>query len=219
MDYDFQTTASTLRIPSSAYAPIKRCSYCQSVFINDKSCESCGRSMQYHLIGEPFGPKSFYGIKERYVLNLNLFHRFFPQFENKKSPAAKSYVRNLSKRFTDMITAFNTADLIAADERKYFYAESMELIDEMLRYETHPLMLQALLEENDSSLLGTELLYYLQNASQLIKAEASWQESFLTYRLWGFVRVEYFLKVIIITASVVTMAVKYKEIISSQFGK
>ena len=67
MDYDFRINQEALRIPSTAYQPIKRCQFCQSVFITDKACESCGRSMTYHLIGEPFGVKSYYGIKERYV--------------------------------------------------------------------------------------------------------------------------------------------------------
>lgn len=219
MDYDFQTTASTLRIPTTAYRPVKRCPYCESVFINDKNCESCGRSMLYHPIGEPFGAQSFYGIKERYVEAFHPFYRFFPQFENKKSPAANSYVRKISKRFADLIAAFNSTALIAPEQRKLFYVESMVLIDELLRYEIHPQVMQSLLEENDNSLLGQELLYYLQQSIPIIVVEKNWKESFLEYRFWGLVRVDYCLKLTIITATVLTMAVKYKEIISSQFGK
>lgn len=219
MDYDFQTTSSSLRIPTAAYQSIKRCPFCQSVFIDEKSCEACGRSMLYHPVGEPFGPQSFYGIKERYIEGMNPFNRFFPQFENQKSSAARSYVRKLSKRFSDLVWAFNTSDLIVPGQRKLFYVEGMELIDELLRYQTNPQIMRSLLEENDNSLIGQELLYSLRESTNLAQAKIPWKENLLDYRLWGLVRVEYFLKVIIVSATVLTMAVNYKEIISSQFGK
>ncbi len=219
MDYDFQTPSETLRIPASAYRPIKRCSYCQSVFINEKNCESCGRSMLYHPVGEPFGAKSFYGIKERYIESMHLFNRLFPQFENKKSSTAQSYVRKLSKRFSDLITAFNSPEIIASEQRKLFYIESLELVDELLRYDVNPQLIQSLLEENDNSLVGQELFYSLAHSANQVEAEKSWIKNLLNYQLWGLIKLEYFLKVIIISATVVTMAVKYKEIISSQFGR
>lgn len=219
MDYDFKTNTDSLRIPVEAYKPIQRCRYCQSVFIDELVCESCGRSMLYHPVGDPFGPKSFYGIKQRYVESFHAFNRFFPQFENHQSAPARSYVRNLSKRFSDLISAFNTPEMIASKDRKLFYVESIELIDELLRYKTHPQIIFSLLEENDNSLVGQELLLYLQNHASDIKPEKKWNENFLEYRLWGCLRTEYFFKVVIISATVVTMAVKYKEIISSQFGR
>lgn len=175
--------------------------------------------MLYHPVGEAFGPKSFYGIKERYVDSLHALQRLYPQFENLKSSKAQSYVRKQSKRFSDLIAAFNTPGLIEAKDRRLFYVESMELIDELLRYEIPPSMIQTLLEDNDSSQVGFELLHYLQNSNQLLKPQKPWKENFLSYRLWGLMRVDSFIKVSLIAATVVTMAVKYKEIISSQFGR
>lgn len=219
MDYDFYVSTQSLRIPDSVYQAVKRCQFCNSVYINEKLCEFCGRSMLYHPVGEAFGPKSFYGIKERYIQNLQTFTRMYPQFEDRKSPIAKSYVRQLSKRFTDLLSAFNTADVIAADDRKLFYIESMELIDELLRYETHASILQALLEENDGSLIGAELLYYLAHSGSRIEPSKPWTQDFLNYRFFGLLRVEFFIKAVIISATVTTMAVIYKDIISSQFGR
>lgn len=219
MDYDFQTTPETLRIPPAAFRPVKRCPFCESVFIDDKFCESCGRSMQYHLIGEAFGPKSYYGIKERYIENMPSFTRLFSQFENKKSPNARSYVRKLSKRFADLVTAFNSPDLLMTEQRKLFYVESLELIDELLRYETDPHIIYSLLEQNDNSLIGQELIYYLQQSNQLVAADRPWKEDLSNYRLWGLIRSEFFVKALIVSATISVVAVKYKEIISSQFGK
>lgn len=219
MDYDFETISQSLRIPASAYKAAIRCRYCQSVYINENVCESCGRSMRYHPIGEPFSPKSFYGIKERYIESFQPFHRFFPQFENKQSAEAKSYVRKLSKRFSDLISAFNSSEFFQAEQRQFFYIESMELIDELLRYETHPQILESLLEENDNSLVGQELIHYLQGSANQIKGDRPWLENFLKHRLWGLIRVDFCLKTVIVTATVSAMAIKYKDIISSQFGR
>ena len=125
MDYDFQANSETLQIPTNVYRPVKRCPYCLSVFITEKSCEACGRSMLYHPVGKPFSSKSFYGIKERYLENFSKPLSIFPVFEDKQSPQAQSYSRNLSKRFSDLITAFNTPDAIDQLDRKLFYIEAM----------------------------------------------------------------------------------------------
>jgi hypothetical protein len=219
MNYDFEINTDALRVPPSAYRPVKRCPFCDSVFISDKSCEACGRSMLYHPVGDPFGPKSYYGLKERYVDSQNILVRFYPQLENKISVGAKSYVRNLSKRFADLISAFNSDSLMKNDERKFFFAESQEIIDELLRYGIAPEIIQLLLEENDNSLIGQELILYLQKARLEIFADNSWHCDFLNYRVCGLLTVEFLFKVAIITTTILIMAVEYKEIISSQFGK
>jgi len=220
MDNDFQMTQKTLQIPSSAYLPIKRCLFCQSIFINDKTCESCERSMHFHPIGRPFGAKSMYGIKERYIESLNIFNRFFPVLENKKSPIAKSYIRKIEKRFADLLSAFNSKDMIASDERKLFYVESLEIINELQRYGMDISIMQSLLEENDNSLVGQELLYYLGSEKSLIATEEKGPlKLFLDFPLWGILKVEFLLKVSIVTATILIMAVKYKDIISSQFDR
>jgi hypothetical protein len=219
MDYDFQSAPDTLRIPIDAFQPVKRCPFCYSVFINELTCETCSRSMLYHPIGVPFEAKSFYGIKERYVLSLNIFFRLFPQFENHQSILAKSYVRKLSKRLSDLIAAFNSTDLIALEHRSLFCIESKMLIDELLSYGVSSQVMQVLLEENDSSLIGQELLYYLQQSNHLLSAERPWMFKFLNYSFLGLIKTEFALKVLIISMAVVVMAVNFKEMISSQFGK
>ncbi len=219
MNYDFNSSAESLNIPQSAYKPVKRCPSCKSVFLTDNLCEACGRSLQYHPIGEPFGPKSFYGIKERYVESQHALYRFFPQFEDKTSKYANSYKRNLSKRFTDLLEAFHSDEEMVKENRKLFYAESMEIIDELLRYNVPSLMIQTVLEENDASLVGRELLIYLQYAESSVRAEKKWQQSFLDFKLWGVLRVEFALKTLLMTATVLFMAVYLREIISSQFGR
>ncbi len=219
MNYDFQTLPDVINVPKSAYKTIKRCQYCQSVFLNEKNCESCGRSLEYDLIGEPFGPKSFYGLKGRYLENQNKLQHIFPLFENKNSASARSYIRNLTKRFSDLITAFNAKDIVKPNQRKLFYVESIEIIDELLRYNFEPQLLESLLVENDNSLLGQELLLYLNQARLQIAAEPSWQNVILEYRILGVLRVNFILKTIISVVTICIVTVWFKIIISLQFGK
>lgn len=219
MDYDLRNNSEGPYIPVTAYQKIKRCPSCQSVFITDTECEACGRSLLYHPIGSPFGAKSFYGIKERYLEGQNHFVRFFPLFENQNSLIAKGYVRHLSKRFTDLVSAFNSPGMIEEKERKVFYAECIEIIDELLRYHLSAELIQTLLVENDNSLEGRDLLQYLQMAKILISAEDSWTTIFFNYRLWGVFKLESFVKLMIVLATIMTVAITYKEFFSSQVGK
>ncbi|MBC7714814.1 MAG: hypothetical protein H7177_15820 [Rhizobacter sp.] len=228
MDYElFETFSPEITpesrpaIPTSAYKPVKRCPSCQSVYLTDANCEACGRSLLYHPVGEPFSGKSLYGFKERYYATFPVYAKYFPVFEEKNTAATKTYTRMLMKRFDDLITAFGIENAIEAKNRRYFYVEMMELIDELLRYGTDPIIIQQKIEGKlleTGPLLSQELLLYLAESKNENKPARPWQEQFMNHRLGG-IRVEYILKAVLITATVVAIAVNYYEIISSQFGK
>lgn len=228
MDYEIFDTfspevspESRPAIPESAYKPIKRCPACQSVFLTDTNCEACGRSLLYHPIGAPFSAKSLYGFKERYYASFPFYMQYFPIFEEKTGAAAKMYVRQLVKRFDDLIMAFGMNNTIETKNRRYFYVEIMELIDELLRYGTDALVIQQKIENkmlDTGPLLTQELLLYLVESKKENKLSRPWGELMLNHRIGG-LRVEYILKAFLITATVVAIAVNYYEMISSQFGK
>jgi hypothetical protein len=219
MNYDFQIEQSGLNIPMTAYKPVKRCTFCQSVYLSEHFCDSCGRSLNYHPIGDSFGSKSYYGIKKKYTESFHNLHKLFPILENKKSDSAKSYIRNLEKRFADLISSFNSPDLIETKKRRFFYAECLELINELLLYGTSVKSIQVLIYENDNSLIGQELLLFLEDSKNLVLADKSCSDKILSYKIGGVLTLDYTLKVFIITTTLLTMAVAYKDIISSQFGK
>ncbi len=228
MDYEiFETfspeisSESRPTIPESAYKPVKRCPNCQSVFLTDTNCEACGRSLLYHPVGEPFSAKSLYGFKERYYASFPFYVKYFPLFEEKTAAPAKAYARHLMKRFDDLINAFGVANAIETKNRRYFYVEMMELIDELLRYGTDPLILQQKIENkvlDTGTLLTQELLIYLAETKTQNSLSRPWTEIVMNHRLGG-MRVEYILKALLITATVVAIAVNYYGVISSQFGK
>lgn len=208
-------------IPQSAYKPIKRCPSCQSVYLTDINCEACGRSLLYHPIGGPFSAKSLYGFKERYYASFPTIVKYFPFFENKVGPEARAYSRQLLKRFDDLLEAFGTLDAIVHSQRRFFYVEMLELMDELLRYGIGEKILQHKIEGRimeTGTLLTQKMLEYLTETQKENKLTKPWSELFLNHRCMG-IRVEYWLKTLVITTTVVTLAVIYYELISSQVGK
>ena len=208
-------------IPQSAYKPIKRCPNCQSVYLTDTSCEACGRSLLYHPIGEPFSSKSLYGFKERYYSSFSQFVKFFPFFENKVGPKALSYSRHLLKRFDDLLAAFGTANAISNNNRRFYYVEMLEIIDELLRYGVNPVVLQQKVENQileNGSLLSQKIIEYLHESKLENKLTKPWNVQILDEQLMG-VRIEFWLRIILITATVLAVSVNYYEIVSLQFGK
>ena len=208
-------------IPSSVYKPAKRCPSCKSVYLTDTSCEDCGRSLLYHPVGEPFSSKSLYGFKERYYVTFPLFMKFFPFFEDKRGAAAKFYSRQLMKRFEDLINAFGIENTIELKNRRYFYVEIMELMDELLRYGVDSNILKQKIENNildTGAMLTQELLLYLNESKKDNYLTRPRGQLVLEYRIGG-MRVNYILKAVMITATVLSIAVNYYGVISSQFGK
>ncbi len=208
-------------IPQSAYRPIKRCPNCQSVYLTDTSCEACGRSLLYHPIGEPFSAKSLYGFKERYYSSFPLIVKFFPFFENKLSIKALAYSRHLLKRFDDLLLAFVKPEAISNNNRRFYYVEILELIDELLRYGADPLVLEQKIEVHlmeTGSLLSQKIIEYIHESKLENTLTKPWNIMILDKFIMG-VRVESWIKIIVVTATAVALAVSYYGIISSQFGK
>lgn len=225
MNYqDYAIENARPSIPLNVFKPIKRCRYCQSVYMTDTHCEACGRSLLYHPIGEPFSGKSFYGMKERYCESLPFLVRQFTFFENFHSPEAQSFVRQISKRFDDLLEAFTEEGVIPNENRRFFYIETMEIIETLILYGTDQIVLEKKLEYSLSE--KAPLLYqalneqFVSRNNQLVKpnSKETWSENFLNYRFYG-LRIDFILKALIISATVVSVAVSFYQVISLQVGK
>ena len=211
-------------IPLNAFKPIKRCQYCQSVYMTDTHCEACGRSLLYHPIGEPFSGKSYYGMKERYCESLPFIVKQFTFFENTNSPEAQSFVRQISKRFDDLLVAFTEEGLIPNENRRFFYIETMEIIETLIFYGTDHLVLEKKLEH---SLAENSPLLYQALSEQLVSlkihlsmpiSKETLSQKILNYRFNG-LKIDFILKAVIISTTVVTVAISFYEVISLQVGK
>lgn len=209
-------------IPEGAYRPVKRCPNCQSVYLTDTKCEACGRSLLFHTIGEPFSSKSFYGIKARYIESLPTVVTFFPFLENKSDSKAKSYQRYLLKRFDELLTGFGSEAMIKSSERKFFYIESLALIDELVSYGLKEQEIILKIEEkfdDVGALLAARLIEHAGESSHLNSNPKPRLIVFLNYRLMNWLRVDFILKSSIIIAAVCAAAISYYDIISWQVGK
>lgn len=222
---DFFNDIENLRplIPTSVYKPFKRCQSCHSVYLSETHCEACGRSLSYHIIGEPFSAKSFYGIKERYCNSLPFFVRSFPFFENIESLEALLFIRQLTKRFDDLLEGFTQEGMIPNDSRRFFYIEMLALIDTLYLYGTEIKVLESKIEESlaeSSPLLFQALLedeLWTKRGSRFTKG--SWSQRILEKKIFGVLRLDFLLKASIFSATAVAVAYMSFELVSLQVGK
>jgi hypothetical protein len=180
MNYDFENEAR-IRIPKEAYLPYKRCEYCQSVYLTDNICESCGRSVRFDIIGPVFGYKSYYGIKERYINELSPIAKHYPVFESIKSNIAISYLRKLKKRLKDLSLIDEHINKNLLD------LECNLIIDELLYFHVPAQAINSLVLNN------WDLQLYLSVATQKISLKPKLMEAILNYRVGGVLRVKFIL--------------------------
>ena len=223
MNYeDFLLRDNTLSIPQEAYKPQVRCPYCQSVHLSDLLCESCGRSLLYHPIGEAFGFKSYTGLKEKYIESLSWFERWYPLYEDKLSPAAQKYSRQLEKRFDELLGALQEDSLPRNAERRFFYIELIFLIDELLDYGKTKKELSEKIERTfveSNQILSAELLRVLnESRAEVVITSQKKLDIFLQQKTLE-LRRDFILKSFFIVATLNYVAITYYEFFSSRVGK
>lgn len=213
MELDFTPNKDALYIPPSVYKLIKRCPFCQSVYLNDKDCETCGRVLNYDYIGFPFSHKSYFGLKEKYVASFSLFIRLFPVFENRNSPQTSSYKRNLQKRYKDLILGLSSTTLMKLEDRKFFLVEIQLLIREMLDYglESKELIDQIFHSSNEDFSLNHLVAYINDENLKTIPHKNAFQV-LLEYKLLGVMKVETFLRLTIFMATLIFVAMKLRYV-------
>ena len=199
MDYNFNNEAQ-FRVPVSAYQPYKRCEYCQSVYLTDNICESCGRSVRFDVIGKPFGYKSYYGIKERYINELPWLVQRYPIFETTTSDQAQALVRQLRRRLLLL------GQLQEHDDLELFFVEAYAIINELLFYSVSMQIIEA-----D---LGNHIMLknYLIEVNSSIVPKKPWLKEMLEFKVLGTMRVTFILQLI-------TMLVSLIMVVNWQYGK
>ncbi len=213
MDLDFRPDVNSIYIPKEVYRPKKRCPFCQSYFITDKSCESCGRVLDFNLIGEPFSYKSFYGLKERYINQMSFWMKLFPFFEEKDSSSAKSYKRNLIKRFKDLLLGLSSFELINDRDRLLFFVEAKNIAHELLEFGESKASIISLLEnEIGDQLLIQHLAQSISSLNEPVNPLRHWSYRMLDYRLGGVMRIELLMKFCITWAVILFTALKFRNI-------
>lgn len=194
-----------LRIrPLIAEAPdtIRRCPKCQSVFVSDFECETCGYHLDFDPYGAPMGPKSFYALREQHItsrplkgLNNELLAHFYPDWK-------RQYQRNLIHRYRLLVEYFVSDQ--KDQRRKYFLIELKDMITELVHYDVDSEViwkpLDELAERDDQILL---LIVREAIKDGQLAIEQRRQNSWLTRKWWGLLSTGTLVRIgLLLTASV-----------------
>jgi len=98
--------------------PVKNvCPGCHSVYITKDHCEACGLQLGVDLIGEPFGTRSFFTLKDDFNLNLSKLDHIQWSLAPKVflgRVEVKRYIRHILKRFNDLSSHLYSLQLAQA---------------------------------------------------------------------------------------------------------
>jgi hypothetical protein len=192
---------STPLLDGHEYQPVKSCPKCKSVFVTDTECEGCGFQLSYTPIGEAFGERSFYAFKESYWIYRSKFVQQWPLFERKTSTEAKKYKRDLLHRH-DLLLGFLLGE--SDQDRSFYWLEYKDLCIELCGYSVDPASLSQKL--NDHSFHGYAPLIheFLQELKVTLETPHTTWESFLNYKFFGILRVQFLILLGIVLAAVST---------------
>ncbi len=105
------------------------CPKCHSIFVTEKECEACGYQIGIDKLGEPFGLKSFFGIRDEYQFSYPWLFRLVPFGFGLQSKGLTKYRGALRRRFETLMTYFSL-EKGSNEERKLFLFEAREIIQE-----------------------------------------------------------------------------------------
>lgn len=195
---------STPLLDGHDYKPVKSCPKCKSVFVTDSECEGCGFQLSYSPIGEAFGEKSFYSLKDDYWIQRSRFIKSWPKFERKHSEDALKYKRDLLHRF-DLLLNFLLGE--SNDDRGLYWIEFKDLSVELCEYSLSPTLLSQKL--NDHSFHGYAPLIheYFEGLKEEELAEPTLWESFTNYKVLGVLRIKFLILMGIALAAISTASI------------
>jgi hypothetical protein len=216
MEFDFTPDSSSLVIPKNVYRPIVKCPHCQSVYVDNIRCESCGKSLNESTIGDPFSTRSFYSLKEKYLGQLNYFEKRWPIFENKNNSNARSYKRNLIKRFKDINRALNSDRLINQKNRQLFFIEIKDIVDELIEYRVNFFELKnCIFDDLEEGLLGGEMINYFKEKMFVNERPQNILQFFNNYKIGYLLSLKLICYFIIFVTIAIYTSIKFKYLLSN----
>lgn len=110
---------------------IEVCPKCESIFITNHECESCGFQFRVDRLGEPFGERSFYALRDSHVSSFPIYLKLMNiNLENKKGKKVRKYRHLLIHRFEVLADHFRLNEEMQSD----FEIELRDLISELREY-------------------------------------------------------------------------------------
>lgn len=143
---------------------VEVCPKCESIYITSRECEGCGYQFSRDRIGEAYGIKSFYAIKDQYVDSLPSIVRIFPRIESLLGNYTKKYSSDLMRRFLALTEHF----MLDKSVKSEFSVEVKDLTLEMIEFGVAD---EFFLQEK-----WGELPYWFQMSIAEAMGEYSWQK-------------------------------------------
>ncbi len=116
--------------PFEKVAVKKQCPKCGSLFVTKKECEACGFQFWVNLLGDPFGARSFFSLRDDFIHQYKWTYRmaFFTWAQYSKE--IQKYKRMLIKRFEILCGYFFDEHDKDKERRRLFLFEANEIIGE-----------------------------------------------------------------------------------------
>jgi len=152
---------------------IKRCTQCQSIFIENNVCESCGFMMDFCPLGKPLGEKSFYYMKDEYWGSLNPIVQNYPKLERKMSRNYRKYQRSLFHRYKKLLDYFYSLKDQNDLEMKLYLIELRDIIRECFQYQISEEMIFNYLERKENNFNVEEGTFIYEQVAKWINLEKS----------------------------------------------
>jgi len=195
------------------YADIKRCPRCESVFITETECESCHYQLKFDLLGEPLGERSFYTIREEYLESLGPVAKKIDFIELKDKSKIGRYTRKLLFRYNVLLDYFYNVKNDEKTRRKLFLQELKDLILELITYEASEENIWKKLDDvsdcEDNQVVNPlyqKIVEVIQEAKTKKLNKKSSIDSFISYRLFGLIRVGVVVMIVLGLSLTVSMA-------------
>jgi len=169
---------------------IKRCQKCNSVFLDNGECESCGLQVDFDFLGDPLGEKSFYSIRENYWESLGPITKLHEDLEHFDSPNFNRYKRKLLMRYNVLLDYFYNRANFRVEDRNLYLQEFTDLIMELIKYGVNEDELWKNVDENSElQSLYLKINDSIKYAKEVKEKSPSLILSILDFRVFGLVRV------------------------------
>lgn len=215
MDLDrLKTTSNPLR-PFERIQVKKTCPKCGSYFVTKKECESCGFQFWVDLLGDPFGERSFFNLREQFQHQYQWHYRFAFLKTVKESKVVKRYLRTLYKRFEILCGYFFDEFDKDKERRRLFLFEATEIMNEVSLWGGGLSQLWLMLEKGDHHPLFKKLASELQDIEGHSKSKINAKDLFLSGKLFGTFSYGFLFKVFTGFAAVTIAAFLFMKLLLS----
>lgn len=173
--------------------PTLRCPKCQSYYVDQAQCESCGFRLHLDTLGEPLGPKSFYYQKKEFDDYYSYFGKQLP-YAFRSSNDKKSYRLRLQRRFSVLLDYLLSDADAGTARRRIFWVEMRDLSAQLIEMEVRAKILVEQIEahvgHSEYRIVSSELINHLVRLSEdSMRGDIStW---LYDYRLFGVIRLSF----------------------------